>query len=260
MQRYLKAINKRIKRNIYNKIIPRYILNHNDNGFIKFIDIGSVGGLPEPWDKFASDISYLLNFEPNDAPKKTKNSMTYNTAVWSEEAVLPFYIYKGFSNTGSSLFEQNFEYVEQNWDALSKQGPAHLANSWVERSQLVKEVTLKCRALDDIFSEEFPENDFHFVKIDTQGAEFEILQGADKFLSTSCVGLHMELFRIPLYKNIKLMEEVQALLEGYGFELLMKYPAHGTFKSQNDCVFIHKSRNPKVAQRIREIYQNEPKA
>lgn len=48
MQRYIKAINKRIKRNIYNKIVPRYILNHNDKGFINFIDIGSVGGLPEP--------------------------------------------------------------------------------------------------------------------------------------------------------------------------------------------------------------------
>lgn len=220
-----------------------------------FIDIGSIGGLPTPWSNYAQNINFLLNFEPNDEPIITSNSITYNTAVWEEDVTLPFYIYKGFNNTGSSLFKQNYSYVKDNWETLKNIGPSNLANSWFDRSSLIETKTLKCKSLDNILKE-FPNKEFHFLKIDAQGAEYNILKGAEKFLSTSCIGLHLELFVIPLYENIILLDDVVKYLETFGFELIKKFPAHGTFNSQHDCLFIHKSRNKKAADFIKKVYDD----
>ena len=43
-------------------------------------------------------------------------------------------------------------------------------------------------------------------------------------------------------------------LEGLDFELVKKFPAHGSFDSQHDCVFLKKGMNDKAANIIREIY------
>ena len=100
--------------------------------------------------------------------------MTYNTACWESDETLPFYIYKGFNATGSSLFKQNFEYVRNNYDDLKRRGPQYLAETWFDRSQLVNTIELKCRTIDNILRNEFPSTPFHFMKIDAQGAEYNI--------------------------------------------------------------------------------------
>ncbi len=219
-----------------------------------FIDIGSVGGLPSPWNSHSDEIDFLLNFEPNDEAQRSEKSMTYNTAVWEKEEERPFYIYKGFNGTGSSLFKQNYNYVRDNWDTLKRQGPESYALTWFDRSSPVETKLLKCRALDTILQEEFSDKEFQFLKIDAQGAEYNILQGAEVFLSTSCVGLHLELFVIPLYEEIRLLPEVEAYLKRFGFSLVKRFPAHGTFDSQHDCLFLHDSRAPEISDQIRAIY------
>ena len=93
------------------------------------------------------------------------------------------------------------------------------------------------------------------MKIDAQGAEFNILKGAESLLKTSCVGLHLELFNIPLYKGIALINEVESYLGKLNFKLIKKFPFHGTFDSQNDCLFIKKNGDPKIISIIYEAYQ-----
>lgn len=183
--------------------------------------------------------------------------MTYNTAVWEKEETLPFYIYKGLNGTGSSLFEQNLEYVRNNYDDLKRVGPQHLAETWFDRSQLVDTIELKCRTIDDVLMLEFPSTPFHFMKIDAQGAEYNILKGSQAFLSGSCVGLHLELFVLPLYKGIALLDEVEEYLEKFGFRLTKKFPAHGSFDSQHDCLFIKEQGDPILISAIRNVYSLE---
>ena len=252
MNKYFRKANAIFNQNVRSKIDPRFKINHKGKGRINFIDVGSIGGLPEPWNAHAHLVKYLLNFEPNDTPQQGPNHMTYNTAVWETDETLPFYIYKGFKGTGSSLFEQNFEYVKANFETLKKNGPLKLAQSWFDRSQLVRTTELKCRKLDSILGEQFPDKQFHFIKIDAQGAEMNILKGSEQFLKT-CAGLHLELFTIPLYKDIALLDEVQAYLETRGFELVKKFPSHGTFNSQNDCVFLNRNADPAVVGLIKQV-------
>ena len=236
-------------------ISPRYKLNHRNSGLINFIDIGSVDGLPEPWDQNANLVKFLLNFEPNDQPSRTANSLTYNTAVWEADEERDFYIYKGFHGTGSSLFKQNFNYVRENYESLKQRGPAHLAETWFERSELVRQEKLKCRSMDNVLQQEFPSERFHFMKVDAQGAEYQILRGSEKFLSESCVGLHLELFTLPLYHDIKLLDEVENYLKSFNFVKVKTFPPHGTFNSQNDCLFLKAgSTADEIVSAIKKVY------
>jgi FkbM family methyltransferase len=254
MLRYIKKAKNLLSNELLPKFSPKYKLNHRGSGVFGFIDVGSIGGLPEPWSHNANHVKFLLNFEPNDSPTRGLNFLTYNTAVWEREETLPFYIYKGLNATGSSLFKQNFDYVKRNYDELKGRGPQRLAETWFDRSQLVNTIELKCRTVDDILNDEFQSTPFHFMKIDAQGAEYNILKGSQKFLSRSCIGLHLELFVLPLYEGIALLDEVEEYLNKYGFRMVKKFPAHGTFDSQHDCLFLKEQGDPKLINLIRNIY------
>jgi hypothetical protein len=122
---------------------------------------------------------------------------------------------------------------------------------------LLRVTECDCRTLDYTIKDLGLPFSFDFIKVDAQGAEYEILRGAENFLTHSCIGLHLELFNIPLYKEIKLLPEVAEYLRGFGFSLVRKMPFHGTFNSQNDCIFIkEKIRDVKteIKQLILKIY------
>lgn len=255
MKKSTERVKRAVIRILNQRFNPRCKLNYRNRGVINFIDVGSIGGLPSPWNSNADKIRFLLNFEPNEKPKSASSSLTYNTALWECDEIRPFYISKGCNSTGSSLFKQNFDYVRKNWDKLKDRGPAQLAETWFERSEIVMTKELKCRSLDEILNEEFPDKLFHFLKLDVQGAEYNILKGASNLLSTTLVGIHLELFTIPLYEGIALLEDVEAYLSNFGFNLVKKFPPHGTFDSQHDCLFLNENRNPSAVSVARRVYE-----
>jgi hypothetical protein len=230
------------------------VINFRGRGIINLIDVGSAGHLPSPWKENAHKINYLLKFEPRDKSEQTPHVVTLDTALWEINCDKDLYIYKGFGGTGSSLFQQNYEYVSENFEELRGRGPRNLADTWFERSQLDKVEKISCRTLDDVLVELNQSFPYHFLKIDAQGAEYEILKGAEKFLRQSCIGIHLELFTVPLYKGIKLFSDVEAYLAGFEFDLAKKFPSHGSFDSQNDCLFIKRSISNKVSEVILKVY------
>lgn len=215
------------------------------------VDVGSVGGLQYRWRPHSWRIGFLLNFDPREEPRQEPNSLTLDTALWSHEETRPFYVYAG-DGLGSSLLEQNVSYVRDHWDRLRHRGPFEYAETWFERSGLVDTVEVKCRPLDDVVAE--VDRPFHFLKVDVQGAERQVLEGAERLLSTSLVGMQLELFNIPLYEGATLLGEMVDWLDTLGFELALKLPPHGSFDSQHDCVFIHRDRSPALAWSVRQVY------
>jgi FkbM family methyltransferase len=249
---------RKIAKKIRNRLTGDSIINYRGLGKINVIDVGSLGNLPEPWLSNSRYIKNLLSFEPLENAGRKKNVIISASALWSEKCKKQFYIYKGFRSSGSSLFEQNFEYVGKNYEKLKNIGPRHLAETWRKRSQLVKAVEIECETLDSVIDDLNVPFSFDFLKIDAQGAEYEILLGAKDFLRDSCIGLHLELFNIPLYKGIKLLPDVVELLNLHEFELAKKMPLHGSFNSQNDCLFLRKdvpSEKKEIYDLIRTIYR-----
>ena len=73
-----------------------------------------------------------------------------------------------------------------------------------------------------------------FVKLDTQGTELSILQGAQAlFAAQRIVGIEMEstLQAQPIMKGAGKFWEACAFLEGHGFELLQIKPIHAVGRS-----------------------------
>lgn len=250
----MNRIVKRLNRCVKQRLIGEGIVNYRGKGIINFIDVGSIGDLPSPWYENAHKIQHLIKFEPRDNYSKNSNIITLNTALWETNCEKNFYIYKGLKGSGSSFFQQNYEYVKNNYEKIHNYGQKYLANTWFERSQLERIEKINCYKLDDILKELAQPYDYHFLKIDSQGAEYEILKGAEDFLLETCIGLHLELFVLPLYRDIKLLSEVSAYLDSLGFDLVKKYPAHGTFNSQHDCIFLKRGHINRAVTTILKVY------
>ncbi|UXA09356.1 FkbM family methyltransferase [Mycobacterium sp. SMC-2] len=163
-------------------------------------------------------------------------------------------MYAGQDGHGSSLFRQNVDYVRDNFDILRTIGPSYLAETWFERSRLDHIEEIQCTTLDAVLADRV--EPYHLLKIDAQGAERQILEGAANYLADGdCLALHLELFRLPLYEGIALRPEVEAMVDGMGFSLVKEYPPHGSFDSQNDCVFMRRGATGAVADAIRMAYR-----
>ncbi len=221
---------------------------------INLIDVGNVGGLFKPWDNHQEKIGKRLNFEPRETATGSDNIISKSACLWEKAEERNFYIYRGFNGTGSSLFMQNYDFVLQNYESLKNQGSKSLAETWLERSLPVDVERVQCQTLDNVLDELNTPYPFHFLKIDAQGAEYQILKGAEKYLRKDCYGLQLELFVLPLYKGIRLLDDVVVYLDMLGFELVKKYPAHGSFSSQHDCVFLRRGINDEIMRSIRQIY------
>lgn len=230
------------------------IVNFRGLGVLNLIDVGSVGALPEPWHTHAPKIRTLLKFEPRDRSGKSPNVRTVDAALWSIEGERDFYIYRGQGGAGSSLYEQNVEFVRDNFDELRLRGPAYLARTWFERSEIDRVERISCRTLDQVLAEG-DGTKYQFLKVDTQGAEYEILRGAERFLAEDCMGLHLELYTVPLYKGIPLKADVVKFLDDRGFSLVKTFAPHGSFDSQNDCVFLRRGAVGRELDEIRSVYQ-----
>ena len=219
---------------------------------LNFIDVGSIGGMTAPWS--TDNVGFLLNFDPMQEPQTSESVLTLQTALWESSGSRPFHIYQGFNGTGSSFFQQNREYVKEHFDELRTRGPKELAETWFDRGQLVRTDTISCQRLDDVVQEHCPDVQFDFLKIDAQGAELPILRGAEKLVTEQIIGIEAELFNVPLYKGIALVDEVTKWLADRGFRVAYKAPPHGTFDSQNDFLFL-KGNGP-IQNFILDLYQN----
>ena len=112
----------------------------------------------------------------------------------------------------SSLFEPDLAMAE-NFEYLA------------EAFQVVRTHRVRTTRLDDI-----PEMaDVDFLKVDVQGAEILVFQGALERLKAALI-VDVEVDFIPLYKNQPLFADVDALLRSRGFMLHQMQPYCLTFK------------------------------
>jgi FkbM family methyltransferase len=238
------------------KVIPklRRAVNRLLNpAFLNLIEVGSAGNLQAPWKQHSHLLKYLLRFEPRKSNTINTKHIYVDAALWDKAETRSFYI-SGQRGLGSSLLEPNHDYVRENFESLREKGDSQLAESWFERAVIQDVLTVQTRTLDDVLAELGQQNLYHFLKVDTQAADYYIFKGAEELLRTSCVGIQSELYHYPLYKGAVLMPEVVDYLAGFGFELVKLLPHHGSFDSQQDGIFLKKGIDNKVSRTIRKIY------
>lgn len=132
-------------------------------------------------------------------------------------------------NSRDLWFKTNQSLRHNNMEVLNQVRPGSLGNM-IEKEYDVDVVTINeyCK-INNVKPD--------ILLMDTQGSEYEVLEGASDILDNVKV-ISTEWSSIQLYENQKLLSDIQNLLSKYGFELVEKinlwYDIHG------DAIFCKK--------------------
>lgn len=113
--------------------------------------------------------------------------------------------------------------------------------------QVVGHETVDQCALDDIITAGASEVDV--LKMDVQGSELMVLQGAKKLLETAKPVIYTEVAFQQQYQNQPLLETVDSYLESLGYTRLYLYPSPMP-DIWGDAIYVHKDRASKEAIRL----------
>jgi len=193
-------------------------------------DIGARGELGRPWRELAvlpDPALHLVGFEPDEgssdlegAGRRVKTTLL-KRALWSA----PGEIQLSLSGAHSSVHPPNLEGARQ-FEAR------HMAPRRPQRT-----LTLPATTLDLAMAEQGLAVDA--IKCDTQGSEYEILQGARQQLAEHALLVIAETWSFEVHKGQRLGHEVEALLLASGFEI-MERQLHGRWGWQSDLGLVRR--------------------
>ena len=177
---------------------------------IALLDVGASGGVIPRWYPYRENVTFtgvepdqrsipdLLNSQ--DA-KVFKRYEVIPAAAWSRSGPL------GISFTRkpmcSSHFTPNFPFLSRFPDAA--------------RFDIVGSTEIECRTVDDLLASTGKRVDF--IKLDLEGGELAVLEGAPKTLET-CIGLHVEVCFQALRENQPLYGDIARFLHERGLEFI----------------------------------------
>jgi FkbM family methyltransferase len=172
------------------------------------VDVGASGGMSSPWKTFHAPLRYI-GFEPDEtehaklvARADSSRESYRNVGLAGQKGRALFYVTK--QQASSSLLEPNIEWVSP------------------FRTDFAVSTTVEVE-VDTLDHQVSPPVDF--IKLDTQGTELQILNGAENALRTT-FALNVEVEFQPLYKNQPLFGDVDAFLRQRGFECFDLFPRY----------------------------------
>lgn len=202
---------------------------------VSIIDVGSYGGFLDGWR--AKDIDRTLSFDPIDNRKSTKKNLIQNCAIWNENKNINIYYTSG---GGSDTLKHDIVGLRKLDGKLKSRFNSKPLESFLQKVKINDELEVQALTLDTVL--ETSEFRYDFLKIDVQGAEKQVLQGATSYLSSGhCLGLLIETYTIRMFQGQWLQSEVIKYLSQFGFVPVIVFPNHGTFGCSNDTLFIKKN-------------------
>ena len=174
---------------------------------VNYLDVGARGDVSEPWSLFEPGAIKVIGFEPDPVEcdrlsKSYPGRKYYPNALWGDKATRLFYLCEWAST--SSMYPPA--------EASNRQyRPIH----WTGRVP-AKTLQVECVALDSILA---PVDAPDFIKIDTQGAELEILRGAEKLLRHGAPLVLAETWCAEVYAGMPLTHDVMAYMYQLGYQV-----------------------------------------
>lgn len=111
------------------------------------------------------------------------------------------------------------------------------------QSKYISKESIEVTTLDELLPTVEAGAENIYLKIDTQGYEWEVLQGASKNISRFLL-VQMELSFVPLYEGEKLFEQLFETMKNLGFDLYSMeqgfYDPHSARLLQADVLFVNR--------------------
>lgn len=178
---------------------------HNIN---TILDVGANTG---QFGEMLREVGYrdrLISFEPLTSARRTLLEKSQNDLNW---IIAP----QGAIGEKNGEIELN---IAGNLASSSILGMLEAHSVAAPQSVYVGKETVPLRTLDNLAAEYIKSDTILFIKIDTQGYEDRVLQGASEMLSKA-VGLQLELSLVPLYEGQLLFDEIMKKILALGFKL-----------------------------------------
>lgn len=177
-----------------------------------FVDVGARGGvhgLVEP----IAGVTSVLAFEPDEEECARLRSHLASNSPWAACELEPCALAEGDGEAVLHLLSAPTNH------SLRSPNPEMVQRYNMVKWHLVGKIPLQTTSLDRVLFERRPTEDNwgEFLKLDTQGTEFEILKGAHRTLSERTVAIFTEVAFCQLYEGQKLFSEMELLLRDYGF-------------------------------------------
>jgi FkbM family methyltransferase len=197
----------------------------DNNLKIIYVDVGAREDLSGMWKKMENNLN-VIGFESDPVETQLLNKKYplrkyYPFGLWSSKKKKDLYI--TLDPSSSSLYKPNLIR-----NALFK-------DSYHNFRKISKKISVDCDTIDSVNLKKID-----FLKIDTQGSEFEILAGATKLLINNIPLVTCETWTSEIYEKTPLMHKIIELMYDNGYEILDMELCHSS-KHKNDIESFSKA-------------------
>lgn len=175
---------------------------------VAVVDVGARGGFESHWSFYGAQVE-LIGFEPDAEECEKLNQQAsvsrhryFPVALHQDKGKRPFFVTVYPSSSG--FYRPDAEFVKRfPWD-----------------DTLTVKYVVEIETTDlDSFLAEGDVSYVDFIKLDVEGAEFDVLKGAEKVLRSSVIGLSVEVEFVPVHESQPLFRDVDQYLNSLGFIL-----------------------------------------
>lgn len=222
------ALNRIADHPLFRSLLPGRMLADMPLGFIDIGTRGGVHGLLSP----IAEITAVLGFEPDEAACSEINETNRaGNMPWAGLKVLPVALAE---NAGCATLHLCSAPTNHSLRAVNQEFAQRYR---MDRFRQTGQFQLVTQTLDAVLFAQL-KGETHwgeFIKLDTQGTEYEILKGADRTLRERAVALFVEVEFCQIYENQKMFSELEMLLRDYDFSF---YGFHSTH--ERSCKLLDK--------------------